>query len=142
LFFTSGVIIVFFCFAFYLIWDQFLKKDSRLSTGLHILRKKMQELEHLSLKVDHQISRQLSILAERKEEVAFQIREARQLHDQLEDTLKKLQPARKKTLLEKTSLTVQTEKINSAKNDKNKLPEFHFGNSPFIDSSYEEGPST
>lgn len=142
MFFTSGIIIVFFCFAFYLIWDQFLKKDSRLSTGLHILRKKMQELEHLSLKADHQISRQMSMLAERKEELDFQIQEARRLHDQLEDTLKKLQPVKEKALSEKTASTVKTEKIDSSQKDKDKLPEFHFGNSPFIDSSYEEGPST
>ena len=102
----------------------------------------MQELEHLSLKVDHQISRQMSILEERKEEMAFQIQKARRLHDQLEDTLKKLQPAREKALLEKTSPTVKTEKVSPSKRDKDKLPEFHFGNSPFIDPSYEEGPST
>ena len=138
MFFTSSIIIVFFCFAFYLIWDQFLKKDSRLSTGLHILRKKMQELEHLSLKVDHQVNRQMSVLEERKEEVAFQIQEARRLRNQLEDILKNIQPAIDNTLVETASAPARNEKTNQSQTRKKKLPEFHFGNSPFIDSDYED----
>ena len=102
----------------------------------------MQELEHLSLKVDHQISRQMSILEERKEEMELQIQEARRLHNQLEDILKQLQPVKEKALSEKTTAITKTEKTNPSQKDKDKFPEFHFGNSPFIDSSYEEGPST
>ena len=102
----------------------------------------MQELEHLSLKVDHQISRHTSILAEKKEEMEFQIQEARRLHHQLEDILKKLQPAKEKALSEKDSSSAKTDKTPPSQKDTDKLPEFHFGNSPFIDSSYEEGPST
>ena len=102
----------------------------------------MQELEHLSLKVDHQISRHTSILAEKKEEMEFQIQEAQKLHHQLEDLLKQLQPAKEKALAEKNSSDAKTEKTHPSQKDKDKLPEFHFGHSPFIDSSYEEGPST
>ena len=96
----------------------------------------MQDLEHISLKVDHQVNRHMSILENNKEKMAIQIQEARQLRDQLEDTLKKMQP-----LMENASLEeADSPKENPLKKDKKKLPEFHFGNSPFVDSSYEDNP--
>ena len=88
MFFTSCLIIVFFCFAFYLIWDQFLKKDSRLSTGLKVLRKKTGELEGLSVKVDDQIARQLSLLQEKSKHFEVLIKKATQLNEQLNQHLK------------------------------------------------------
>ena len=57
-------------------------------------------MEHLSLKVDHQVNRQMSFLEERKEEVTFQIQEARRLRNQLEDILKNIQPTIDNALLE------------------------------------------
>lgn len=88
MFFTSCLIIIFFCFAFYLIWDQFLKKDSRLSTGLKVLRKKTGELEGLSVKVDDQITRQLSLLQEKSKHFEVLIKKATQLNEQLNQHLK------------------------------------------------------
>ncbi len=81
--FTSGLIIVFFCFAFYLIWDQFLKKDSRLSTGLKILRKKTGELEELSIKVENQVTKQLSLLKDKTQHFESLVKKARQINEEL-----------------------------------------------------------
>ena len=93
LFFTSGLIIVCFCFAFYLIWDQFLKKDSRLSTGLKILRKKTGELEELSIKVENQITKQLCLLKDKTQHFEALVKKAAGLNEKLHQHLNSSPPA-------------------------------------------------
>ena len=84
MFFTSGIIIAFFCFAFYLIWNQFLKKDTRLSTGLQVLRKKISDLENLSVNVSAQISRQMSAGEEKVQKLEYLLKAGHALCDRLE----------------------------------------------------------
>ena len=79
MFFTSGIIIAFFCFAFYLIWNQFLRKDTRLNTGLQVLRKKISDLENLSLKVETQVNRQMSLLSERSKKMEILLKQSREI---------------------------------------------------------------
>ena len=110
-----------------------MKKDSRLSAGLHVLRKKTQELEHLSIKVDHQMNRQISVLTEKKEELVSHIHEARLLCRQMENHLKKIQPlAEEAPAPAELSVKDENTKDNA---DKKKDPLFQFGKSPFIDTS-------
>ena len=86
-FFTSGIIIAFFCFSFYLIWNQFLKKDTRLSTGLQILRKKISDLENLSLTVEAQIGRQIAVANQKKHQLENLLKTAEALCERLEKNL-------------------------------------------------------
>ena len=134
MFFTSGIIIVFFCFAFYLIWDQFLKKDSRLSTGLQVLRKKINTLENLSIKVDDQVARQLSLLTEKKQHFESLIKKAQRINEQLDKHLKSaslITNSRQKI----NWLEVVKEKPVPEKDKEQKV--IQFGQSPFknLDSS-------
>ena len=87
MFFTSCIIIAFFCFAFYLIWHQFLKKDTRLSTGLQVLRKKTGDLENLSLTVDTQVDRQMQALNQKSQHFENLLKQGRQLCKQLEKNI-------------------------------------------------------
>ncbi|MDE0118918.1 MAG: hypothetical protein OXM55_02780 [Bdellovibrionales bacterium] len=88
MFFTSGIIIAFFCFAFYLIWNQFLKKDARLSTGLQILRKKLGDLENLSLSVETQVDRSLALTQEKTRKLESLLQRAKGLCDRIEKNIK------------------------------------------------------
>ena len=88
LFFTSGIIIAFFCFAFYLIWNQFLRKDTRLSMGLQILRKKISDLESLALNVEMQVDRQMSMVNERTRRMESLLQKTKELSDHLERNIK------------------------------------------------------
>ena len=88
LFFTSGIIIAFFCFAFYLIWNQFLRKDTRLSTGLQVLRKKISDLENLSLSVEAQVDRQMSVVNERSRRMESLLQKTKDICEHLENNIK------------------------------------------------------
>ena len=85
--FTSGIIIAFFCFAFYLIWSQFLKKDTRLSIGLQVLRKKITDLENLSLTVEAQVDRQAALVNEKIHRLEFLLKKAGRLCEQMEENI-------------------------------------------------------
>ena len=87
MFFTSGIIIAFFCFAFYLIWNQFLKKDTRLSIGLQVLRKKISDLENLSLAVDAQGERHRSNMKEKSQDLELLLQQGRELCRRLEKNI-------------------------------------------------------
>ena len=91
MFFTSGILIAFFCFAFYLIWNQFLKKDTRLSTGLQVLRRKITDLENLSLTVSAQVDRQLPLVNNKAKELEILLQNARAVCDRLEKNIKAVQ---------------------------------------------------
>ena len=76
LFFTT-LLIGSFCFVFYLVWNQFLRKDARLSIGLKILQKKMDILENFSEKIDLQLSKGVELLDKKNRELEKIIGEAR-----------------------------------------------------------------
>ena len=91
MFFTSGILIAFFCFAFYLIWNQFLKKDTRLSTGLQLLRKKINELENLSVTVSSQMERQMSLARDKVEDLELLLKSAKENSEHLEKLIQTAQ---------------------------------------------------
>ena len=95
LIFTSGLIIAVFCFAFYLIWDQFLKKDSRLSIGLQVLRKKMNELENLSLHVEDQVTKHMKHIQDKTLQIESAIKQSKFLIKQLENLNQEIKEASK-----------------------------------------------
>ncbi len=88
MFFTSCIIIAFFCFAFYLIWNQFLKKDTRLSTGLKVLRKKISELQNLSLSVETQVDRHNSVVNDKIQRMEYLLKKTTQLCLRMEHNIK------------------------------------------------------
>ncbi len=128
--FTSGIIIAFFCFAFFLIWDQFLKKDSRLSTGLQVLRKKMSELETLSLKVDDQVHRQMSVFIKKTEKLEWLLKKADTLCKQLEKDLDRGLVLKQKVAMKE--LSPQEKKSSSPEAQQ----AFQFGESPFEEINF------
>ena len=77
MFFITGFLILSFCFIFYIIWNQFLKKDTRLSVGLNILQKKMTLLEDFSQKTDHQLRKGIDLLDKKNRELEKIVSEAR-----------------------------------------------------------------
>ena len=91
MFFTSGILIAFFCFAFYLIWNQFLKKDTRLSTGLQVLRRKITDLENLSLTVEAQMDRHQSLIKDRTQNLESLLQATKVLCERLEKNIKTAQ---------------------------------------------------
>ncbi len=143
MFFTSGIIIAFFCLAFYLIWDQFLKKDSRLSTGLQVLRKKMHKLDTLSVQVNEQVNKQLSALKEQSKQFQDLMQQAQKVCERLE-----------KAIHIATNLSDQSKNTDGnhkpSKNDSvsphqgQQKAVFQFGKSPFVDvdfvDSKKDGP--
>ena len=131
--FTSGTIIVFFCFAFYLIWDQFLRKDARLSTGLRILKKKISQLENLSSQVDTQIERQMNLIQETMQRLELMTERARILNECLEKHYR---------------LSVKNSPLNTAGRTRSQKTSSHtkqkslqFGQSPFTDFNFAEESS-
>ena len=169
MFFTSGIIIAFFCFSFYLIWNQFLKKDTRLSTGLQVLRKKITDLENLSLTVEAQVDRHMSIVNERTRRLELLAQKTKTLCEQLEKNIKiahskkkyDISSLNKKVTKEeshsssiKTSPNVEELKNKDASSglasshlkmvkeqpSSNKQRQFQFGKSPFTDLDFMESP--
>lgn len=166
MFFTSGIIIAFFCFSFYLIWNQFLKKDTRLSTGLQVLRKKITDLENLSLTIEAQVDRHMSIMNERTRRLESLLQTSKTLCEQMESYIKMAHSFEKKNdssyLSEKTKgseLPPPSSVVETSKKDTihSKLPSSHlkmvkeqpstkrrkelqFGKSPFTDLDFVESP--
>ena len=87
LFFTSCIIIAFFCFAFYLIWNQFLKKDTRLSTGLKVLRKKISELQNLSVAVESQMDRQSFAMNDKIQRLEYLLQKSQEVCQRMEKAI-------------------------------------------------------
>jgi len=101
LFFTTGILIAFFCFSFYLIWNQFLKKDTRLSTGLQVLRKKISDLENLSLTVEALVDRKMSMVNERTRKMEALLKKTKEVSDKLEENIELAKALSKAHLSEK-----------------------------------------
>ena len=138
MFFTSGIIIAFFCFAFYLIWDQFLKKDSRLSTGLQVLRKKMHKLENVSTQVNTQVHQHLSALRAESQRLEELIKQGQTLCGQLSAFIKWQE--------QQSALAQQTAAITKQQNSKNKLTSLQksmqkSGQKPVQKSNLKKAPS-
>ena len=109
LFFTSCIIIAFFCFAFYLIWNQFLKKDTRLNTGLKVLRKKISDLQNLSLAVDTQIDRHSSVMNDKIQRLEYLLQKSKEACQQMEKTIELASQLKNKDYLHNTPGSEQTQ---------------------------------
>ena len=163
MFFTSGIIIAFFCFAFYLIWNQFLRKDTRLNTGLQVLRKKICDLENLSLTVESQVDRQMSLVNEKTRKMESLVRQSKELCEKLEKNLKMVKALEHSPEERVTNSShvnppdvkpinkSHPEETNSSfsknspahlkmvkENPLNKQKRFHFGESPFTHLDFME----
>lgn len=141
MFFTSGIIIAFFCFAFYLIWNQFLRKDTRLNTGLQVLRKKIGDLENLSLNVESQVDRQMSLVGEKTRKMESLLRQSKELCDTLEKHLqmvKALEPSPEERATD--SSHVNPPEVKPIKNHQKEAKKSFSKNSPAHLKMVKENP--
>ena len=152
--FITGFLILSFCFIFYIIWNQFLRKDTRLSMGLKILQKKMALLDDFSQKTDLQLRKGIDLLDKKNRELEKIVSEARFCIFKMEKLIlgfetesnKKTtsQPKKKPiSLVEKKEIPVKnTEKqpLTLIENTKPEKTKFQFGESPFASLQFIESP--
>ena len=75
--FVTGLFIFSFCFVFYIIWHQFLRKDAHLSVGLKVLQKKMNMIEKFSKQTDLQLIKGIELLDKKNKDLEKIVSEAR-----------------------------------------------------------------
>ena len=75
--FVTGLFIFSFCFIFYIIWHQFLRKDAHLSVGLKVLQKKMNMIENFSKQTDLQLIKGIELLDKKNKDLEKIVSEAR-----------------------------------------------------------------
>lgn len=66
-----------FCFVFYLIWSQFLKKETRLSVSLKVLHKKLDLADNFLNEMDSKVQRSASLIDKKHKELEKIVSEAR-----------------------------------------------------------------
>ena len=156
--FITGFLILSFCFIFYIIWSQFLRKDTRLSMGLKILQKKMSMLEDFSQKTDLQLRKGIDLLDKKNRELEKIVNEARFCIFKMEKLILGFEtsagkkppvpsaPKKKSiSLVEKKEASQKGQPskekslalIEKGKTEKNK---FQFGESPFASLQFIESP--
>lgn len=152
--FITGFLILSFCFIFYIIWNQFLRKDTRLSMGLKILQKKMDLLDNFSQKTDLQLRKGIDLLDKKNRELEKIVSEARFcifkmekliLGFETESNKKTTAPPKKKSisLVEKKSApakTTEKKPLTLVENKKSEKTKFQFGESPFASLQFIESP--
>lgn len=154
--FITGFLILSFCFIFYIIWSQFLRKDTRLSMGLKILQKKMSLLEDFSQKTDLQLRKGIDLLDKKNKELEKIVSEARFCIFKMEKLIlgfetssnkKSAPPAPKKksiSLVEKKEESPkqpsEEKLIAIIENKKTEKTKFQFGESPFASLQFIESP--
>jgi len=153
--FITCFLILSFCFIFYIIWNQFLRKDTRLSMGLKILQKKMTLLEAFSQKTDLQLRKGISLLDKKNRELEKIVNEARFcifkmekliLGFETESSKKTTSHSRKEliSLVEKKEVPAKADEkkpLTLIENKKSKkTTEFQFGESPFASLQFIESP--
>ena len=132
------------CFVFYVIWNQFLKKDTRLSIGLKVLQKKMNLLEDLSQKTDTQLRKGIELLDKKNRELEKIVSEARfcifkmeKLILNFESKASEKQPSAKLSVLKEKEKRTKPLEIPPSLSSKTKeklkrKTKFQFGESPFV----------
>ena len=149
--FITGFLILSFCFIFYIIWNQFLRKDTRLSMGLKILQKKMTLLDDFSQKTDLQLRKGIDLLDKKNRELEKIVSEARFCIFKMEKLILGFETAAvKKSASKKKSISlVQKKEASTAPPSEkkslslieHKKPEktkFQFGESPFASLQFVE----
>ena len=140
-----------------MIWTQFLKKDTRLSTGLQVLRKKITDLENLSLTVEAQVDRQVSVVNEKTRKLELLIKTSKALCERLESVqsppkspeAQRVIPSQKKlaqaeellNLKEQLKKQVRPVRLRMVEEVKNKQHKFEFGKSPFSNVDFTDTPT-
>ena len=154
--FITGFLILSFCFIFYIIWSQFLRKDTRLSMGLKILQKKMSLLEDFSQKTDLQLRKGIDLLDKKNRELEKIVNEARFCIFKMEKLIlgfetstgkKPISSSPKKksiSLVEKKEESPkklsEEKSLSLIKNKKTEKAKFQFGESPFASLQFIESP--
>ena len=142
-----------------MIWNQFLKKDTRLSTGLKVLRKKISDLQNLSSTVEIEMSRHSSVMDNKIQRMEYLLKKSKEVCTQMEKniailkTLKKqeagqLEPSAmssKPTVSEtksekpKQQTNVQAIHLKMVKEKPTDRPKpAYFGESPFVKLGFVE----
>ena len=123
-----------FCFVFFIIWNQFLRKDTRLSIGIKVLQKKMDVLEDFSQKTDIQLSKGIDLLDKKNRELEKIVSEARFCIFKMEKLISGFES--KNLLMQKSHKSPGASKKQSIESEKTK--QFNFGDSPFSNLSFIE----
>ena len=158
--FITTLLICSFCFVVYLIWNQFLKKDTSLHVGLKVLQKKMSLLEDFSHRTDQQLRQGIKLLDQKNKDLEKIVKEARFCIFKMEkliygfEGIKKESPSQNKSkisllknenlssdLLSNKKITVIKDKKKKTLELKEKKARFQFGESPFVDLNFIEYPA-
>ena len=149
--FITCLFILSFCFLFYVIWSQFLKKDSRLSIGLKVLQKKMNILESFSKNTDIQLKKGIDLLDKKTKELEKIVNEARFCIFKMEKLIVGFENKDKEATenseanskKHNISLVQSTNKVSdkSVRSLKKSKSKFHFGDSPFSSLNFVETTS-
>ena len=153
--FITTLFICSFCFVVYLIWSQFLKKDTSLHVGLKVLHKKMSLLEDFSHKTDQQLRAGIELLDQKNKDLEKIVKEARfcifkmeklihnfdsiKKEDSPDEEKKKIALVQNKTdaPIKKSNLSL-IEKENESSQSQKKISKFQFGESPFANLNFVE----
>lgn len=153
--FMTTLIIGTFCFSFYLLWNQFLKKETRLSTGLKVLQKKLDMVEKFAHQTDMTFQKRELLLNKKQKEIEKAINEARFCifkMEKLQDTITNKPTEQTQPSAEQPIRLVDTDKevdIKKSDTEQETPNHFNFGESPFLElqfidkekDSKEEDPS-
>ena len=159
--FVTGLFIFSFCFVFYIIWHQFLRKDARLSVGLKVLQKKMNMIENFSKQTDMQLIKGIELLDKKNKDLEKIVSEARFCIFKMEKLISSFEeknhsvfnkePLESQNPVEKQKEIQQSQEKTSSRLSlvQKKLPEnpsklqqkskFDFGESPFSDLNFVSG---
>ena len=153
--FVTGLFIFSFCFVFYIIWHQFLRKDARLSVGLKVLQKKMNMIENFSKQTDMQLIKGIELLDKKNKDLEKIVSEARFCIFKMEKLISSFEeknhsifnkkPVENQNPVEKQNeIQRQQEKTSSRlslveEKTSSKKSKFDFGESPFSDLNFVSG---
>ncbi len=156
--FITTLLICSFCFVVFLIWNQFLKKDTSLYLGLKVLQKKMNLLEDFSQKTDQQLRQGINLLDQKNQDLEKIVKEARFCIFKMEKLTHNFEYTRKNSSIQRKSKIsllkdehisdppVKKKKLTIIEEDKKETPylaaRFQFGESPFAHLNFVEHPAT
>ena len=147
--FVTTLLICSFCFVVFLIWNQFLKKDTTLNVGLKVLQNKMNLLETFSQKTDQQLRQGIELLDQKNQDLEKIVKEARFCIFKMEklthnfENMKNEPDSKNKISLvqEPDKKLALVEKEETKEKDQDKNSKFQFGESPFSHLSFAEHPA-
>ena len=147
--FVTGLFIFSFCFVFYIIWHQFLRKDAHLSVGLKVLQKKMNMIEKFSKQTDLQLIKGIELLDKKNKDLEKIVSEARFCIFKMEKLISSFEE-KNNHVIDKKPLEKQNEEqqnktpsrlslVQEQPSQPQQKSKFNFGESPFSHLNFVSG---